>query len=706
MAEKAPTADLIAADVGGTFTDVVHLSVGGGITVRKVLSTQDDYSRGVIEGIGEILEADAAAASLIGQVVHATTVATNAILEMKGPRVGLITTRGFRDVLEIRRLRMPRLYDLSWRKPPPLVERSLRLEVDERIDAAGAVLTPISQAQVDSVIERILELGVQSIAVCLLNAYANGEHEQYIGRRLTDRAPEMPVFLSSEVLPELKEYERTSTTVVNAFVTPIMQSYLLELETKLQSMGIRAPLLVMQSNGGIMSAAAAARKAVHVIESGPVAGVIGALRLGEHMGEANLLTFDMGGTTAKASIIEDGRVSRANEYEVGGGMTVGHRLLKGGGYLVRVPAIDVAEVGAGGGSLAWIDSGGVLQVGPQSAAASPGPVCYDQGGTQPTVTDANLLLGYINPDYLVGGDLRINKEAARQAIQEQLADPLDLELTDAAYGVHVISNSNMIRALRAVSSERGRDPRRFTLFAFGGNGPVHACSMANEMEITRVIVPPAAGVFSSLGLLLSEAEHHYVQTYWRRLDSLDLSELKSVFEELDREAHRDMDNEGLPSTDRALLRHADLRYVGQNTELTVALPDGSLTKDSLDRIREAFYAEHDHTFGYYSKDEPVQFVNLRLTTKSAVNSRDPTEHLGIYRSLDSRKAADLDRHRVAYFGGEVGWVDSLVLGRSDLAETPRSGPLIVEEYHATTVVPPSWSANVDTFGNIVIEQPD
>src|SRR2546428_691680 len=415
----------VGVDIGGTFTDIVPLAAGGRMHTTKVSSSVDDYARAIVDGLGELFGETGLGGGDLAEVLHGTTVASNAILELKGARTGLITTTGFRDVLEIRRIRMPKLYDLSWEKPVPLVERYLRMEVDERVDAHGT------------------------------------------------------------------------------------------LRSGLDGVGAKAPLMIMQSNGGLMTDEAAAARPVHIIESGPAAGVVGAQALARKIGLGKIVTFDMGGTTAKASLVEDGEVSRATEYQVGGGIMAGSRLLTGAGYLLRVPAIDLAEVGAGGGSLVWIDPGGGLQVGPQSAGAFPGPLCYDLGGTEPTVTDANVILGFVNPRELAGGAVKLNAARAHEIFEATIARRLGLPLAEAAYGAHVIAASNMMRAIRAVSSERGRDPREYALFAFGGNGPVFAAGMARQLEMRRIVVPPAPGLFSSFGLLFADVEHHYVRT-WRR----------------------------------------------------------------------------------------------------------------------------------------------------------------------------------------------
>src|SRR5215467_964512 len=424
----------VGVDIGGTFTDIVFLGEDGKRLTKKVSSTVDNYATAIVDGLAELIRECHLDYADIIELLHGTTVASNAILELKGARTGLITTKGFRDVLEIRTLRMPRLYDLSWTKPPPLVDRHLRVEVDERINARGEVERPLTEAEAERAIEKLVDQGVEAIAVCLLHCYLNPVHEQLVKKVAARIAPSVTLCISAEVLPEIKEYERTSTTVINAYVRPIVEKYLLSLTAELARIGIDAPLLLMQSNGGLTTAKAAAVTPMNIIESGPAAGVVGVQALTRQIGITKAISFDMGGTTAKASIIEDGSFSRALEYSVGGGVMIGSRLLSGAGYALKVPAIDLAEVGAGGGSLIRIDAGGALQIGPQSAGASPGPVCYDRGGTEPTLTDANVVLGYLNPDHLVGGAVRLDAAKARSVIEERIARSLGMNTEEAAWG--------------------------------------------------------------------------------------------------------------------------------------------------------------------------------------------------------------------------------------------------------------------------------
>jgi N-methylhydantoinase A len=692
----------VGVDIGGTFTDIVFLGENGTRLTKKVPSTVDNYATAIVEGLGALIRERGLDDAEIVELLHGTTVASNAILELKGARTGLITTKGFRDVFEIRTLRMPRLYDLAWTKPPPLVERHLRVEVDERINARGEVERPLGEADVVRAIGELLDEGVEAIAVCLIHSYLNPTHEQLIKRVAARMAPGVTLCVSAEVLPEIKEYERTSTTVINAYVRPIVEKYLSSLITELARTGVSVPLLLMQSNGGLTTAKAAAVTPMNIIESGPAAGVVGVQALGRQIGVANAISFDMGGTTAKASLIENGKLSRALEYSVGGGVMIGSRLLSGAGYTLKVPAIDLAEVGAGGGSVIWIDAGGALQIGPQSAGASPGPVCYDFGGTLPTLTDANVVLGYLNPDHLVGGALKLNAAKARFAIAERIARPLGMAVEEAAWGAYLVAGSNMIRAIKAVSSERGRDPREYTLVAFGGNGPLFAASMAGALTIGRVVIPPSAGVFSSYGLLYSEVGYHFTKTKKVLLGAADPSEIGAILFELEGEARGRLAEDGFADERILLERAAALHYQGQSFELEVPVPEGAVDRALLATLDEAFSAEHEKTYGHRADiDEPVELVTLKVVGRGVPDV--PRATLAAAAELPEGVVI-AEGLRRAYFGPVHGWLETRVINRADLAE-PCEGPCIVEEYDATCVVPPDSRAGLDRYGDIVIDVP-
>src|SRR5215467_1568361 len=684
----------LGVDVGGTFTDLVLVGPDGRALTRKVLSSTANYAEAILSGTQALLADAGLGPEAIGEVIHGTTVATNAILERRGARTGLITTAGFRDLLEIGRLRLARLYDLDFERPAPLVPRRFRLEVTERMNHLGAVVTALDRRSVEAAADRLVAEGVESIAVCLLHAYANPSHEQAIGAVVRERAPGAALTLSSDVLAEMREFERTSTTVTNAYVMPVMARYLESLERRLTGLGMRAPLRIMQSNGGVMTAEAGRRRPVHVIESGPAAGVIATASLARRIGEGNVISIDMGGTTAKASVIEGFEIKRTGEFEIGGSMSQGSRLYKGSGYLLRVPAIDIAEVGAGGGSIVSVDGAGALHVGPRSAGAVPGPACYDQGGTEVTLTDANLTLGYLHPERLPSG-LRLAAEKARSAVLEQVATPLGIGVADAAHGVYLLGCAGMARAVRAVTIERGRDPQEFTLIAFGGNGPLFAAEMARSLEIATVLVPPAPGVWSAFGLLEAEVEHHLVRTFLRPLAGLDPRDLGSTLASLEREAEALLGAQGYGGNVE-IERSADLKYQGQSYELAVPLGPGAGGAGTITRLAEAFGKEHERTYGHKAEGDPIQIVNLRLTARV---HRGP-EARGEMRLVTGARASAPARE--AYFGATHGVLRTPVIDRQDLDATPRPGPILVDEYDATTPVPPAESAHLDAHGNIVI----
>src|SRR5438874_6642217 len=688
-------------DIGGTFTDIVLLGDRGERYTRQVSSTVDDYARAITEGLSQLLAEIDGEARAITELLHGTTVASNAILEHKGAKTGLITTKGFRDVLEIRNLRMPRLYDMSWTKPLPLVERRLRVEADERINAEGGIDRPLDEASVERAVRFLVNEGVEAIAVCLLHSYLNPAHELRVKEIAARLAPDVILSVSAEVLPVINEYERTSTTVINAYVRPIVERYLKRLIGEVQRTGINAPLLLMQSNGGLTTANAAALTPMHIIESGPAAGVVGVQALTGRIGIKKAISFDMGGTTAKASLIENGELTRATEYQVGAGIVLGSRLLSGAGYTLKVPAIDLAEVGAGGGSILWIDAGGALQVGPHSAGAAPGPVSYDQGGTGPTVTGAHVVLGYINPAQLVGGALKLNAAKARAVIAEKIARPLGMSVEEAAYGAHLIAASNMIRALKAVSSERGRDPRDYALVAFGGNGPVFSAGMAEAMHIPQVLIPPSAGVFSAFGLLYAEVEYYFTRTRKRLLRALDPAEAQDIIEGLEAEARAQLSADGFAPERIELRRSASLHYQGQSFELRVSLAAGPLDQAALAALEEAFGVEHERTYGHRAGvEEPVELVSLEV-----IGRRIPAmpRAASVAAASLAPDIAIAEPARRAYFGPAQGWLEACIVNRSAL-KAPHAGPCIVEEYDATCLVPPGWNARLDAHGNIVLSR--
>ncbi len=688
----------VGVDIGGTFTDIVFLNAEGRLFTKKVPSSVDNYARAIVEGVAEVFADAGIGPDSIHEIRHGTTVASNAILELKGARVGLITSSGFRDVLEIRTLRMPRLYDLAWEKPPALVDRYLRQVVDERINANGVVERAPSRADIERAVDKLLEERVEAIAVCLINAYANPAHERLIEAVIREKAPDLPLCISADVLPEMKEYERHLDDGDQCLCPAGGRRLSRRTAQGPDADGITAPIYLYAVEWRATTAETAARLPMHIIESGPAGGVIGSQAIARASGLSDVITFDMGGTTAKTSMIAGGEVTRALDMQVGGGIMHGSRLLTGAGYALKVPAIDLAEVGAGGGSILSIDAGGSLKAGPHSAGASPGPVCYDAGGEEPTITDANVLLGYINPGHLVGGALKLNRDKAARVFEEKIAKPLGLPLDVAAHGAHLISASNMIRAIKAVSTERGRDPRNYALFAFGGNGPLFAAGMAATIGIKRVIVPPSPGLFSSFGLLYADVEHHYSRTFRRLLSEADPAELTGAWDALANEALVQLKAEGFTGASAVIERSASLHYKGQIYELSVAAPDGDFDAAKLAELAERFGEEHKTVYGHRAgPEEPVELVNI------AVVGRGVSEASRVPDKLRADAAArPSDAARQAYFGRDHGWMETPVLARADLSSSVK-GPAIIEEYDATCLVPPGGTASLDRFGNIVID---
>jgi N-methylhydantoinase A len=686
----------IAADVGGTFTDIAVLTPAGLLATQKVPSTPPDFAEGVLSGILTLLDTLKIHPSRVKSVLHGCTVATNAILEGRGAKTALLTTKGFRDVLELRRIRIPKLYDPHWRKPPPLVPRQLRLEVRERVAPDGRVLVPMETADIREAVQRIRQEGVEAVAVCYLHSYLNPDHERRTGEILEAELDGLFVTLSCDILPEIREYERTSTTVINAYIGPAVRHYIASLIDRLRAAGISGHLLVMQSNGGMIDSATVLRQPVNIVECGPAAGVIGALRFSATTEMRDLITLDMGGTTAKASIVEDGRILTTDEYEVGGGISASSPLVKGGGYALKMPVIDISEVGAGGGSIIWIDKAGHMRVGPQSAGSRPGPVCYDGGGVEPTLTDANLVLGYLNQRALAGGTVAVDVQKARAVLQERIASRLGLPLLETAYGVHIIANAAMIRAVKSVTTYRGRDPRTFVLLAFGGNGGIHGAELARAMQVPRVIVPAGAGIFSAVGLLVADVSITHSAAFLRDLGEADPAAMQAIYDRLE---HVLSERLGRPRQQLRFFRQAELRYIGQAFELTVGVPNGELVSNTNFLLAQAFEDEHQRTYGHrFSGRKSVQIVTLRLT--ATVVGDVPTP-LG----KPASSSADPPRGtaRNSYFGREHGNVLTPVIGRSALTSTPRKGPLIVEEYEGTIVIPPRASARLDHWGNVEID---
>ncbi len=690
----------IGVDIGGTFTDIVLFTDRGRTISRKTPSTPAHPEQAVLTGIRLALGDAGLEPGEIATVLHGTTVGSNAILQKRGGRTGLVTTRGFRDVLEIGRLRTPGMFDLSWDKPEPLVPRHWRCEVRERIAADGSVVAPLDRDELLGIGAFFRDEGIQSIAVCFLNSYRNPIHEREAEAVLRDAFPEIAVTTSVAVLPEQREYERTSTTVVNAYVLPVLRDYLASLASGLTAMGVTAPLFVSNSNGGLAPAALAQEKPVFFISSGRAAGVAGAGDLGARIGMPNLVAFDMGGTTASASLVKDGKLSRTTEYEFRSGISTPSRFIKAGGYMMRVPTVDVAEIGNGSGSIAYVDAGGLTCVGPISAGAEPGPACYGAGGDKPTVTDANLVLGFL-PERLAGGSLTLDVGRARMAIERDVARPLGLSIEEAALGIRAIANANMARAIRAVTVERGLDPRDFTLLAYGGSGPNHACDLARILNVPEVLFPPAPGVFTAMGMLAGAIEHFLIRSIHRPLDRIDAADLNAITAALADEATRELAARGHGRETVGLRFEIDLRFTGQDSELQVGF-DPDRLQDELGELRPRFLALYREMYGYVSEDG-IEAVNVRLT--ATVAASDPAA-ADIWRrhpggELEPMPGSAAGRTRPIYFDRGGAWRETPVVER-DLFSGSFAGPLAIESADTTIIVPPGASARTDAWGNVVV----
>ncbi|MDV8020097.1 hydantoinase/oxoprolinase family protein [Rhodococcus sp. IEGM 1330] len=683
-----PNADAswrVAADIGGTFTDVIALGPGARIVPMKVLSTPPDFGTGVIDGVTAAMTNADISAGDISAVLHATTVATNAILEMEGARTALVTTKGFRDVLELGRLRRPLLYDLSWKKPTPLARRRHRYEIDQRIHADGHIDIAIDFDEVDALARRLEADGIEALAVCLINSHVRPDEERAVARRLEELLPDVYVTTSVDISPEPGEYERSSTAVVNSYIGTVVHSYVTALGRNLRERGIDAPFSIMQSSGGLLDAPSVVERPVQIIESGPAAGVIAVQKLAQLLGLDNVVAFDMGGTTAKASLIENGQPFLANDYEVGGGMNITRSMGKGAGYTVRVPSIDIAEVGAGGGSIIGVDSAGALHVGPGSAGSRPGPACYGHGGERPTLTDANVVLGYLNPDAIAGGRVTIQPELAAKVLGA-VSDRIDSDPGAIARGAYDVAISNMTKAVKAVTSERGRDPRDATMVAFGGAGPLYGAALARELGIKTVIVPVHTGLFSSLGLLVADSEYQSVTPF--RGEHLSLEHFAREFDEMAATVTEHLGSDGV-RIDRIL----DMRYHGQRFDLRIPLPEGDIDDALLHEVKQRFHAEHHKTYGRSGTDDLVEIVNIRVRG-FVPNTVTIDRALTLTEADPGRR-----RFRICRFDTTV---STPVIARAHLTQTPEAGPLVIEDMDSTTLVPPGTTAHLDEYNNIII----
>jgi N-methylhydantoinase A len=689
----------LGVDIGGTFTDLVVLDETTGVLrVGKVLTTAKDPAHGVEQGIQTLLDEARVAPGRVHAVVHGTTLATNALIERKGARTGLITTAGFRDALEIRHEGRYDMYDLLIDPPPPLIPRHRRREVPERLLPDGAILRALDEDAARRVIAGLVADGVEAVAICLLHAYVNPVHERRLAALLAELAPALVVSCSSDVVPEIREYERTSTTAANVYVAPLMARYLEDLERRLGGLGVPGQLYVMQSSGGIALPPLARRLPIRLVESGPAAGALAAAQAARERGEARLLSFDMGGTTAKACVIDGGVPLVAREFEV----ARADRFKKGSGLPIRVPVIEMIEIGAGGGSIARVDRLGLLKVGPDSAGADPGPACYTLGGQQPTVTDADLLLGYLDAEFFLGGRMRLDRAAAERAIAEHVARPLGLDPVQAAWGIHRVVNENMAAAARIHGIERGRDLRAYPLFAFGGAGPVHCWQVAHVLKVPRVLIPFGAGAMSAWGLLAAPLAFDFVRTLRARLDAADWEAVNRCFADMEDEGRALLARAGVRPDAVTGRRVAEMRYVGQGHEVEATVPLGRLAGASLPAITSAFEAAYRALYHRLPQGVAIEALNWRVT----VSGPSPALAFGGAAGRGGGAAAAVKATRRAWFAEAQAFVDTPVYDRYALGPGATfTGPAIVEERESTAVIGPGARCEVDAGRTLVVHLP-
>ncbi|HCX50778.1 MAG TPA: hydantoin utilization protein A [Bacillus sp. (in: Bacteria)] len=679
---------MVGVDVGGTFTDITLVnSKNGEIRNHKVSSTPDDPSRAIMLGIKEILEMNQVNVQDVHYLAHGTTVATNALIERKGAVTGLIVTEGFRDLLEIGRQTRPSLYNFFAEKPEPIIPGNLRFEVKERLLANGEVYRMVDETSLYQAVHELKEKGVQSIAVCFLFSYLNPEHEKKAVEVIKEHFPEVYVSASHDIVPEFREYSRLSTTTLNAYLGPVMKTYMENFLNSVKEYGIPVDPYITQSNGGIISIHESVSSPLRTAVSGPAAGVVAAKNLAELTGFKNMITFDMGGTSADFSLIENGepKISMDREIE---------------GFPARIPMLDIHACGAGGGSIAYIDKGGALKVGPESAGSTPGPASYGRGGTRPTVTDANVLLGRLNPKEILGGRMSLDIEAAKDAIKEHICDQSGLTLEEATAGIIAVVNANMSRSIRLISIQKGHDPRDFTLVSFGGAGGLHCSALAKELNIPRVLIPPSAGTFCSLGLLVTDVRTDYVSSSLLEASPQNMGFVAEQFEALKREGIKLLDKENIPEEKRKYELVIDMRFKGQNYEIPIPAEWDELTQFGFTSLHERFIRQHEKIYGYAKKDGILEFVNYRLT---AVGELEKATFKKDEKTLSSPKPREI---RQVYFS-EVenpGYYETQIFARNDLAPGNKiQGPLIVEQMDTTILVLPKQSMKVDEYGNLIID---
>ena len=687
----------IGVDIGGTFTDfVLEDTVASSLKLGKVLTTPSDPSDAVMEGLGLLLDASKISANDVSVVVHGTTLATNAVIERTGANTGLLTTAGFRDVLAIGRESRYDYYDLQIELPEPLVPRPLRRGVIERADRDGNILTALDKESLKREVDALLTAGVESIAVCYLHSYRNPRHEHETAEYIAAVAPHVLVSCSCDISPEIREFERTSTTVINAYLQPIVERYVLRLAERLAKLGFRGSFQLMLSSGLLTTARQARRFPARLIESGPAGGTMLGAFHARLTGFRNLIAFDMGGTTAKASLIHDGQTTIAREFEVGRI----ERFKRGSGYPVRTPCVDIVEIGTGGGSIASIDRLGQLQVGPRSASSVPGPACYGRGGKEPTVTDADLILGYLDPNYFLGGEMKLDRDAAAEAIDRKIAHPLGLSTIQAALAIHRVVNEEMANAFRIHTMEQGRDPSRYGLLAFGGAGPVHAWGVGRILRSPQIIAPPSAGVASALGFLVAPIAAEGSQSYIARLDRIGWERVNEILAQLENSGRQFLAESGVVASDITVKRSADMQYLGQMHDIAVPVPLGDLGPSDESPLRDAFYAQYKELFHRIVTRIPIEVLTWRVTVSAAaphINLR----HVAPATKKDARKA-----ERRAYFVEQPEGVITPVYDRYALCPGDvLHGPAIIEERESTFVVGPGARIEINEYGSLVVEPP-
>lgn len=682
----------LGIDIGGTFTDLVLLDEKKGMLYfGKTLTTYPDPTLGILNGVNELLQQHGKSVNEVKTLVHGTTLVTNAVIERKGAKTALLTTKGFEDVLEIGREMRYDIYDIFITMPKPLVPKALRKGVTERVDKNGKILTQLNIAETEKTLKQLQKQGVQSVAVSLLHSYANTKHEKQIGALLKQQFPKLTYSLSSEVMPEIREYERSSATVMNAYVQPITNDYLKNLEAKLNTLGFAGIIHIMNSAGRLTTIEGARKSPVQLLESGPAGGTMAGVFFGKLVGKKDLVAFDMGGTTAKASMIRNLQPEITNHFEA----AREKRFKKGSGLPVRIPVIDMIEIGAGGGSIAHLNHLGLLTVGPESASSTPGPACYNRGGENPTVTDADLILGFLNEDYFLGGTMKLHKDKAIAAMKKKIADPLKISVEAAAWGIHRIVNENMANAARVHIIEKGLDPRFFSMLAFGGAGPVHAFHVARLMNAPQLLVPSGAGVLSALGFLVSPVATEEITSYIARLDQMDWKKLNSIITEMTAKGMDFIKRANIATKKTITTIVADMRYSGQGHEITVAVPSEKLSEKTIPIIEANFKAEYKLRYGRDIENIPIESVTWRVMVSG------PSPELIPKQAIIGKHTAALKGHRKVYWGTK--YENTPVYDRYSIPANKKiAGPCIIEEFESTTVVGHNSTVMIDEFKNIVV----